>query len=430
MKYVLLCLILFAPMTWAQIETQKQVTSAVKTEKPEEAKPFLLHNAVLEAIKQYSTELGIDYKTLNEKLLEKFNVYYQAHKNRKLTEKFGKNAELTDEQKKTFLEGLESHKEFDFVQFAKLSSLVDAFAFKDITRESEEWKATVVFNLNRPKIERYYARLLNPVSKTYSKIFILPEINLIGMNWIDLGVDKSTTFTNVLMNSWGKWLTTNQPSNVEEIVECNDQCLLEYSKWQQIPQEEGMQVSEEVLNALWLRISFNLRKVSFVKDINEWQFEWEGSVVLIDSNTKKIIFSFTMLPETKTWRGLDQKTLNSALASALYRSPMDPFNKITKKVQDSPRLNRLSRLVIQGHKHLGDVLSLMNLLRKEGAKLNFEVQIDVFNQKEAQLLCFYQGEEKSFTDLLSQVKELKSSHSYRLVNEFTGIHQVLKLVAE
>ena len=72
----------------------------------------------------------------------------------------------------------------------------------------------------------------------------------------------------------------------------------------------------------------------------------------------------------------------------------------------------------------------MDMLRKEGSKLNFEVQIDLFDQKETQLLCFYQGEEKSFTDLLSQVKELKSSQSYRLVNEFTGIHHVLKLVAE
>lgn len=430
MKYVLFFLIMFAPTVWAQIESQKQVTSAVKTEKPEDAKPFLLHNATLEAIKQYSTELGIDYKILNEKLIEKFNLYYESYKKRTLAEKFGKNTELTDEQKKTFLEGLESHKEVEFVKFAKLSSLVDTFAFKDIAREADEWKATVALNLNRPKVERYYARLTNPETKTYSKIFILPEINLIGMNWSDLGVDKSTTFTNVLMNSWSKWLTTNQPSNVEEIVECNESCLLEYARWQQIPQEEGMQVSEEVLNGLWLRVSFNLRKVSYLQDINEWQFEWDGSVVLIDSNTKKIISSFTMLPETKTWRGMDQKTLNSALASSMYRSPLDPLNKITRRVQEFPRLNRLSRLVIQGHKHLGDVLNLMELLRKEGSKLNFEVQIDVFNQKEAQLLCFYQGEEKSFTDLLSQVKELKSSHSYRLVNEFTGIHQVLKLVAE
>lgn len=430
MKYLLIVLMLSAPLAMAQIETEKVVTSSVKTEKTEEAKPFLLHNAVLEAIKQVSTELNIDYKVLNEKLLEKFNIYFASYKERKLAEKFGKNTELTDEQKKTFLDGIEAHKEIEYVQYAKLSQLVDNFAFKSIAKEADSWKGTVVLNLNRVKTERFYQRLTNPETKVYSKIFILPEMNLINLTWADLEIDKSSTFTGVLMNSWNKWLTSNQPSNVEEIVNCEGSCLNEYARWQQISQQEGMQVSEELLNGLWLRVSFNLRKIAYSQDINEWQFEWDGSVILIDANTKKILSSYTMLPETKTWRGMDQKALNSALASALYRSPLEPLTKITKKVQDTPRLNRLSRLSIQGHRHLGDVLSLMDLLRKDGEKLNFEVQLDSFNQKEAELLCFYQGEEKSFTDLLSRVKELKSSQSYRLVNEFTGVHNVLKLIAE
>jgi hypothetical protein len=429
-KFILFLILLSASISWAQIETEKSVTSAVTTEKADEAKPFLLHNAVLEAIKQVSTELNIDYKLLNEKLTEKFKAYFEAYKGRKFSEKFGKNTELTDEQKKTFLDGLESHKEVEFVQFAKLSTLADTFAFKSIAKEPEGWKATVVMNLNRAKVERLYHRLTSNETKVYSKLTILPEINLIGINWAELGIDKSSTFTNVLMESWNKWLTSNQPSNVDEIINCSGDCLIEYARWQQVPQEERMQVSEFSLNSLWLRISFNLRKLQYIQDINEWEFEWDGSVVLIDANTKKIISSYTMSPETKSWRGLDQKALNSAIASSLYRSPIDPLTRVVKKVQETPRLSRLSRLSIQGHKHLGDVLILMDLLRKEGSKINFEVQLDVFNQKEAQLLCFYQGEEKSFTDLLSQVKELKSSHSYRLVNEFTGIHQVLKLVAE
>jgi hypothetical protein len=31
---------------------------------------------------------------------------------------------------------------------------------------------------------------------------------------------------------------------------------------------------------------------------------------------------------------------------------------------------------------------------------------------------------------LSSIKELKSSHRYTLVNEFTGVHHLLKLVTE
>ena len=61
--------------------------------------------------------------------------------------------------------------------------------------------------------------------------------------------------------------------------------------------------------------------------------------------------------------------------------------------------------------------------------MGLETQMDYLKSSEAQILCFYQGEEKSFTDLLSRVKELKLSQSYKLVNEFNGIH-TLKLVTE
>ena len=71
----------------------------------------------------------------------------------------------------------------------------------------------------------------------------------------------------------------------------------------------------------------------------------------------------------------------------------------------------------------------MEELKARGSSLGLDVQMDFFKSSEAQILCFYQGEEKSFTDLLSQLKELKLSQSYKLVNEFNGIH-ILKLVTE
>src|SRR5690606_14326276 len=124
--------------------------------------------------------------------------------------------------------------------------------------------------------------------------------------------------------------------------ECNE----EFRKWLQIPQEEGMQVPDSLHHALWLKILFNVRKVSFIPDINEWKFEWDGSLVLLDANTKLLLSSRNIDPQTKSWRGLDQKALNSALASAMYKSALGGMKQLTKKIEDSSRFNRLSRLVI------------------------------------------------------------------------------------
>lgn len=59
-----------------------------------------------------------------------------------------------------------------------------------------------------------------------------------------------------------------------------------------------------------------------------------------------------------------------------------------------------------------------------------EVHLESFQQDQAKLLCFYQGEAKVFSDLLSQLKELKSSNSYVLVSELTGPFPVVKLLTE
>lgn len=425
----------FTLQVFAEFESEKTVVVEGNFENADAAKPYLLNEAVMEAIKQYSGEVGLNYEQFSQKLNERFNTWFENYKTKSLSEKFGKNyaTELSPEQKKTFLEGLEGRKKSEFLNFLRPGQLIDSYAFKSVEKNEAPpvtWKGTVVLKLNRAKLERLNSRLFSEQSKLYSKLFIVNEINLLNMAWSDLGLEKESLFTDPIMSSWNKWMTMNLPANVEEVINCTGPCLDQFGKWQQLTQGEGMQIPEDVANSLWVKVTFNLRKLLFVKDINEWHFEWDGSVLVLDSNTKKIISSFNLHTERKTWRGLDQKTLNSKLASFMYQSPLDAFNKVVRKVQDTPRLSRVNRLVVSGHRNLEDVLSLINQLKLQGSKLNFEVQMDVFSQKEAELLCFYQGEEKSFTDLLSQVKELKSSHSYRIVNEFTGIHHVLKLVAE
>jgi hypothetical protein len=426
---------MLSPLVIAQIETELTVTKTIPLQKVEEAKPHLVHQAVKDAIVQYSTEMDFDATAFEKKLGEKFLVHFKDYKKRRMTAKFGKNYDKTlgDEQKKAFLDHLEAQREDQYIKFTKFDRLLDSYAFRQIENDPATphlWKAIVVIKLNREKLEKYNLRLLADGSKHYSRVHLISEINLLGMSWSELAVEKSAIFTDPLMSSWQKWLTTNQPINVEEITLCTGNCLEDFGEWQQMAQEERMTIPEHLLNSLWLRVSFNLRKVFFMAAINEWKFEWDGSVVLLDANTKKIISSHTLSSESKTWLGLGAKELNSALASAMYRSPLDALSKVVRKVQETPRLNQLNRLVVQGHRHLGDVLFLTDLLKKMGSKINLELSMDLFSRNEAQLLCFYQGEEKSFTDLLSQVKELKSSHSYSVVNEFTGVHHVLKLIAE
>ena len=434
MKFLLILILMSASFSWAQLSTEKSVSRQLNVPNAEGAKPYLLYSATNEAIAQYSTELGFNNEAFQTKLQEKFEKHFEKFRQQKLFERFGKNyqTELTPEQKTEFLSGLETYREAELIKFSRMLEIVDQYQFKTLenTAGTSNWKANIVLNINRVKLDKLVQRTMYEGTKQYGRINIISEINLVGLTWTDFGLEKETSFSAPIMDSWQNWLLANQPVNVEEVVQCVDECVVSFNRWQEIRQDEGMQVLPEFQNNLWLKVSYNLRRVGHIPSLNEWTFEWDGSVILLDANTKRLIASETIPSHTRTWRGLDQKALNSGLASQMYRAPMSAFNTMTKKVADMPQLNRVVRLVIQGQKHLGDVLSLMDALKKEGKSINLELQLDSFSQKEAQLLGFYQGEEKSFTDLLSRLKELKSSNSYTLVNEFTGVHHVLKLIAE
>jgi hypothetical protein len=429
----LLLILFIAPNLWAQITSEKMIEKIISVEKEEEAKPILLHSAIELMLHEYAEEIGIDSKDFDQKIQAKFKIYFDSFRQRKMTEKFGKDfsTELSDEQKNIFNQGIEQQKESEFRKFARFDSFLDYYAFKSIIKDVDsKWSARIVLNLNRTRFQKLKDRIYSTESKLFNKVFVLSEINLIHMNWKDLSLEDVGQFSTPLVQSWVKWLENNPPQNVDQVAECINGCINDFYNWVEIPQDEGMKINEELLNNLWMRFSFNLRKVSFRPSINEWELEWDGSAIVLDANTKLIIGAFTIPLERKIWRGLDQKELNSQLASSMYRSGLDPLNKGLRRIQESSRVNRLKRLVVQGHQRLGDVIQLMELLKKAGPGIHLELQLDYFGAGEAQLLCFYQGEEKSFTDVLSQVKELKSFHRYKLLNDSTGVHHLIKFVAE
>lgn len=432
MRLFFLLFIFFPPTLWAQLTIEKKIEKKILAEQ-EEVKTILLQDAILSVLPELSQELGIDIKSFNEMIEEKFKIYFQSFKDRKLTEKFGKNfaTELSDEQKNEFTKGLESQRDVELRRFTRYESILDNYSFKSLSKdENQIWTAVVVMSLNKGKFQKLKDRILSNDLKLFNKLYIVTEINPIHMTWKDLSLETEEQFSNPIVQSWVKWLNNKSIQNVDQVVECTEKCLSDFYNWVEVSQDEGMKISEDHLNNLWLKFSFNLRKVTFRPNINEWELEWDGSAVILDANTKLIVGAFTIPLERKVWRGLDQKELNSELASSVYRSGLDPLNKSIKKIQESERFNRVRRLVIKGHQRLGDVIQLTEMLKKMGERIHLELRLDFFGLEEAHLLCFYQGEEKSFTDVLSQLKELKSSHRYKLLNDSTGVHHLIRFVTE
>lgn len=262
----------------------------------------------------------------------------------------------------------------------------------------------------------------------FRKMYILNDLNLMGFDWKDLGLERSSQFTAPLLKNWEKWLNENRPDSVGEVLICEGECLSWHSQWEERHPEELISTPHPGLeNIVWLKVSLTLRR-TFKNNIQG--FAWDGRVLLLDGNTKKSLATVSLPREEKEWFNTPQGEINSALVSRVYRTPLGAFPGLMQKLEKLLPLNRVIKLTISGHRHLGDVMKLSELLQTRGSSLGLQVEMGQFGSQEAVMKVYYRGEEKSFTDLLSQVKELKSSYNYSLVNEVTGTGLVIRMVKQ
>ncbi len=436
MKWLFLFLFCTSTSLGAQVQSIQKVSQKLNVTSLEEAKKVLLVLASLNAIEKMAPELGYDFNDFKLKLDKAFDEYFETYKAEKLVEKFGQkyDTSLTEIEKKNFLGSLDLHRDEEYVKFSKIADSVLSYSFKSIAQDpikKDHWGASIELSLDRIRVQKLLRRITSEEIKLYSKVWLMTEIDLNGFTWEDLGLDKETSFISPMNTSWIKWLEKNIPTTVDEVGICSGDCLDFYKQWLNTPQEKlASKIDRSYAQNVFLKLTYTLQRSSHVESLQENTFEWGGRIVLLDINTKRILGSYELLPVRKKWQGVDKKDLNSALATQMYLSPLKGFNEFMTVLQVKKALNRVSRLVIKGSQNLGDALILMEILRTRGTFLGLETSLDFFQREEVQILCFYQGEEKSFSDLLSGVKELKSSHGYRLVNEFTGFHYLIKLVTE
>jgi hypothetical protein len=433
-KYFLLFLFFVNGMAWGQLSDSIELTEKLGPLPEEVAKKEILQRAILKSIQKFSPELGYKFEDFNEKVQASFKVSFQSYKEKMIVEKFGTNykTSLSEADIKSFFESLESERAASFIRFTHYQDLLRSHSFsffKQDEKDASVWKANIQLDFDRIKLDKVLRKFISGEIKPFAKLILISEIDPYQFEWIDLGVDNEKSFLTPLNTSWLKWFNENLPNSVEEVAICDALCMNYFSKWTDT-QSDQLSVPEEYNHAVFLKVNLHLKRSAVVENLQEVKFEWEGRALLLDPTTKRVLGSFTLPLESRTFRLMEQKALNSSLASSLYRAPLTAFMQFNRKLEEKVGFTRVSKLVIKGHRNLGDVLLLSEKLKTRGSSLGFEAVLDNFTREEANLLCFYRGEEKSFTDLLSSIKELKSSHGYTLVNEFTGVHHVIKFVTE
>ncbi len=431
-KFLISALVFFSSIVAGETELNRKVQLPKKDIAESEVKNYQIHNAIWEVILDKSTELKFDSLTLKKVIDERFSSHWTKIKERHLREKYGRDFQLTEEVKNNFFQGLDSRKEEEIIKYLKLSSLVDGLKFKSHELGADGvWTSEVAFKFNQEKLNLFLKRFLSKEEWIYDSLFIIGEIDLINLEWKDLGLEKAEDFVAPLRASWVDLVQQIASVSVKDVEGCRDHCLEGFRNWIKASLVDGsLDADSYFRQGLLLKISYSIKKTGFRVFLGEIDLEWEGKFVLVDGESKKVLFSASIPRFQKSFRPMSQKELNSIIAGHMYKNSKDFFRGLEGILKQSKRFSRLTSLTLTGYSHLGDVLSFMQKLRQEGDKISIDPQIDLFSQKEAKILAFYKGEEKSFTDLLSRLKELKSSQSYKLIIEPSGSGFSLKFVAE
>jgi hypothetical protein len=253
--------------------------------------------------------------------------------------------------------------------------------------------------------------------------WLVVNVTPVDFSWNDLGLSQESSFTTPLYDYWQKFIQENSKNELE-VKSCQGPCESAYESW--LDREVWLLnpiVRDEYTDGLWIKLSYNISR-----ERNSGKFSWEGRVLLQDVNSKMILASYDLGREEKNWGGLGQKQLNSALATRLYQSALAAFRKIAEKLSPGLHYTRASRLVIRDAPLMSATQKVVDEVKIRGMNLGLACEWKSVVKKESHFLCLYRGEEKSFSDLLSQLKELKSSKSYNLGYEVVGTDHVLTFV--
>jgi hypothetical protein len=264
-------------------------------------------------------------------------------------------------------------------------------------------------------------------SSPKEKLYLYSSITPANFNWTDLSINKESSFIGPISQAWQKWFLEKLNLNIEDFQICELDCQLFLKEWESKSDSEAIKIPEKYENARLIKVYINLWDKS---TSDEKVFYWEGRVALFDIKNNNVITTIKVPYQKREFTLTEMNSLNSKLGSLIYRSALGTFIQVKDLFRKNEIADNMARLKVVGHKRLSDAMDLANLLQAKGVNIGLKVKLDGFSKEEANFKCFYQSEEKSFSDLLSQLKELKSSESYNLVNQSKDSRFVLRLLTK
>ncbi len=300
--------------------------------------------------------------------------------------------------------------------FGRLGRVIKKFSVEKLS------KSVVVSNshfirlnalVDRSKLtEIYYSFIGVSTYRSFTTAYIKTHFKLINTNWVELGVNTESDFTDVVSSSWQKKMGEMLGDTFSGGVVIADNTILseieEYRSQMKANKETGLVNSEtpfaKFYDSLLVNIAIEIKKIDFDENLKNYTYHFKGGAYVTDLKNSKIVKHFDFPPTESEFTRVDDHSFSSSLASYVYRMAIPVVGNFRKVVEENVKTKKNFELVVDNVENLNDIYKFSKVLKDKGVIFFFDPEIEEITDKKVRLKVNYTGVKEKAIAILDQFK--------------------------
>ncbi len=403
-------------------------------------KKQLLSDAFKKVIDSELKAMGLDYITFWQNYEQKFAEHFKEIElsvDQKFAPDEGKSLSRQELERKS--EELRDKRLTSKAKFGRLNRVIKSYSITKMSksvRVPNSHYINITAQVDRKDLTDIYYRFIG-VSKfrALKKVYLDISYSLVDTNWLELGVETESDFTNVVAEHWKKSLETSLSSVISNGVEIADESTrttvkerLKKSRLVMLAEKSsGVFSNDELEDSLYINIEISIRKTNLDNELNKISLYFQGGFVITDLKDNGVIAHYDFPPEKSVFDTTEQHKLNSNIASTVYRLPSLKFSQIRKIVEESVKNNEIIEIVLKNTNSVNEAISFAQKLKEKGLLIYMNTEIAEATGKDIKIEVSFSGSRTKAIEILGKMVSEKLTDS-RIVTKDNLLPFVFNIV--
>jgi hypothetical protein len=386
-------------------------------------KKQLLSNAFKKVIDIELKQMGLDAATFWENYNAKFEEYFSKIKEG-IDEKYQdkETGEVPENKQEQYQKVLRVKRLTAKSKFSRLSKAIASYSIKKLSKSvtlNNSHYVNVSAQVDRKSLTDIYYKYIGVSSlRTFRKFFVDVDYNLVGTNWLELGVESQNDFVNVVNGHWSAKLNDSlKEVFTDGLVIVNDtdrERIKERLKKSDVALSatDASLISEEeaeISNSLYLHVSVTIKKEELDEGDRKIALSFNGGMIVTDLKDNSIVSHMDFSKEKTVFDILETHVLSSNVASTVYRLPIAKMMGMRKIVEENIKLKKSFEILVQGTKNITEVYAFIKMMKEVGLLYYFNAEIASIVDDKVKLVVKYSGEKEKALAVLTKMAKKKVS---------------------